>query len=104
MSSRKIRAICLLLLLFLQSGKAQKLTQFSTDTTKFTRDLSLYFFENSANKEQAAEYIKNFEKLWKENVIAGYFKDICMETSNKLLAKRMKPHPFFYGYLNSVIN
>jgi hypothetical protein len=86
------------------SGSAQKLTQFSTDTAKFTKDLNLYFLENSANKETAGEYIRNFEKLWKENVIAGYFKETIMETSNEMLAKRMKPYPFFYGYLNTVVN
>ncbi len=83
---------------------AQKFTQFSTDTTKFTKDLSQYFFDNSANKEQAGEYIRSFEKLWKENIIAGYFKEVIMTTSNTMLGKRMKPYPFFYGYLNTVMN
>src|SRR4051812_17722597 len=83
---------------------AQKITQFSTDTTKFTKDLAQYFFDNSANKEQAADYIRNFEKLWKENIIAGYYKEISMQTANVMLSKRMKPYPFFYGYLNTVIN
>ncbi len=90
------------LLLFLLP--AQKMTQFSTDTTKFTKDLGQYFLENSANKEQAADYIRNFEKLWKENIIAGYFKEIIMQTANTMLTKRMKPYPYFYGYLNTVIN
>ncbi len=85
-------------------GYSQKLTQFSTDTTKFTTDLGKYFMENSANRDKAADYIKNFEKLWKNNVIAGYFKDVIMETSNTMYARRMKPHPFFYGYINTVIN
>jgi hypothetical protein len=80
------------------------MTQFSSDTTKFTRDLSVYFLENSANKDQAADYIRGFEKMWKENVVAGYFKEIIINTSNTMLAKRMKPHPFFYGYLNTVVN
>ncbi len=93
------RYIITALLLFLLSlGKAQKLTQFSTDTTKFTKDLAQYFQDNSANKEQAAEYIRNFEKLWKESKVAGYFKEIIMTTSNTMLTKRMKPYPYFYGY------
>src|SRR5688572_27682953 len=86
------------------SAFAQKLTQFSTDTTKFTKDLSQYFQENSANKEQAADYIRDFEKLWKENIIAGYYKEVCMSTANTMLARRMKPYPFFHGYLNTVVN
>jgi hypothetical protein len=81
--------------LFCLTGWSQKLTQFSSDTAKFTRDLSGYFLENSANKDQAADYIRGFEKMWKENVIAGYFKEIIINTSNTMLAKRMKPHPFF---------
>ena len=84
--------------------RAQKLTQFSTDTMKFTKDLSIYFFDNSANKEQASDYIRNFEKLWKDNVIAGNFKEIIMTTSNTMLGRRMKPYPFFYSYLNTVVN
>lgn len=75
-----------------------------TDTTKFTKDLAQYFQDNSANKEQAAEYIRNFEKLWKESKVAGYFKEIIMTTSNTMLTKRMKPYPYFYGYLNTVVN
>jgi hypothetical protein len=97
-------AIIILLVLLSLSGSAQKITQFSSDTTKFVKDLSLYFLDNSANKGQAEDYIKNFEKLWKDNVIAGTFKDIVMNTSNTMLAKRMKPYPFFYGYLNTIIN
>src|SRR4051812_43855386 len=60
----------------LTSLRAQKMTQFSSDTVKFTKELGQYFYENSANKEAAAEYIKKFEKLWKENIIAGYYKDV----------------------------
>ncbi len=84
--------------------QAQKITQFSSDTVKFTRDLGQYFIDNSANKEQAATYIRDLEKLWKENKIAGYYKEIIIETSNTMLGKRMKPYPFFYGYINTVIN
>lgn len=94
----------LLLLLTAVPATAQKLTQFSTDTTKFIKDLNTYFFENSANKDQAADYIRALDKLWKDNVIAGYYKEVAMETANTMLAKRMKPYPFFYGYFNTIIN
>ncbi|MEI6020848.1 MAG: hypothetical protein WCR21_06940, partial [Bacteroidota bacterium] len=94
----------LLFILFARMGHAQKLTQFSTDTAKFTKDLNIYFSENSANRDQAADYIRNFEKLWKEGVIVGYFKETIMQTSNVMLKRRMKPYPYFYGYLNTVIN
>jgi hypothetical protein len=96
--------LVLLLILPALPGRAQKLTQFSTDTTKFTHDLGQYFLENSANKDQASDYIRNFERLWKDNVIAGYYKEITMETANTMLGKRMKPYPYFYSYLNTIVN
>jgi len=86
------------------NAHAQKLNQLSSDTNKYTKDLNLYFLENSANKEQAGAYVRAFEKKWQENVIAGYYKEIIIETTNKMLAKRMKPYPYFMGYLNTVIN
>lgn len=100
------RSICIsLFVIVCLAGTAQtKLTQFSTDTTKFTRDLNQYFQDNSANKVQAADYIREFEKIWKDNIVAGYYKEIIMETSNTMLAKRMKPYPYFIGYLNTVVN
>lgn len=48
--------------------------------------------------------MRDFEKLWKENIIAGYYKEIAMETSNAMLTKRMKPYPYFIGYLNTIVN
>lgn len=101
---KQIVSVFILLLFSCAIGKAQKLTQFSTDTTKFTKDLNQYFQDNSANKETAADYIREFEKLWKANVIAGYYKEIAMETANTMLSKRMKPYPYFIGYLNTIVN
>ncbi len=84
--------------------KAQKLTQFSSDTMKFMGDLRTYFIDNSANKELAEDYIKILEKLWKDNVITGYYKEIAITTANTMLTKRMKPYPYFQGYFNTLVN
>ncbi len=97
-------SILFILLAFTSGFRAQKLTQFSTDSLKFTKDFAQYMIEFSANKEQASEYVRNFEKLWKENVIAGYFKEVSMNTANAMLNKRMKPYPYFYGYFNTLMN
>jgi hypothetical protein len=106
MHSRFLRLLVTVAVLLFAGGDAgaQKLTQFSTDTSKFIRDLNQYFLDNSANRENAAEYMRNLDKEWKENLIAGYFKEVIMETSNLMLAKRMKPYPFFIGYINTVTN
>jgi hypothetical protein len=105
MFSKSIKSLLFACLLaFSLNAGAQKLTQFANDTSKFTRDLSQYFLENAVNKEQTQEYLRNFEKLWATNVIAGYYKEVCIKTANAMLAKRMKPYPYFQGYFNSVIN
>jgi hypothetical protein len=100
---KNVLSVFLLISLCL-NGKAQKSNQFANDTIKFTRDLTVYFLDNVARKDEAQEYMKNFEKLWNENKIAGYYKEISIKTANAMLAKRMKPYPFFYGYFNSLIN
>src|SRR6218665_372631 len=92
------------LLLCTQTVRAQKITQFANDTGKFVRDLNAYFIESAVNKEQAVEYMRNFEKLWNTNVIAGYYKEISIKTSNAMLAKRLKPYPYFYSFFNTIIN
>ncbi|MBA3665428.1 MAG: hypothetical protein H0W61_14630, partial [Bacteroidetes bacterium] len=84
--------------------KAQKITQFANDTNKFVKDLGAYFFDNTVNKEEAAVYIKNFEKFWKENIISGYYKEVSIKTANAMLARKMKPYPFFYSYFSTLVN
>ncbi len=96
--------IIVLLMLFYFGGHAQKTNQFASDTTKFPRDLAQYITENTVNKEQAVEFVKNFEKLWTTNVIAGYFKETSIKTANAMLAKKFKPYPYFYSYFNTLIN
>ena len=83
---------------------AQKTIEFSNDTVKFSKELSDYFIDNSANKETAKDYIRVFEKLWKDNVITGYYKQAAINTANEMLKKRFKPYPYFYGYINTLIN
>lgn len=96
--------LLLALLICFNASKGQKVTQFANDTAKFVKDLAAYFYDNTVNKEEAAAYMKNFDKMWKENVIAGYFKEVSIKTANAMLAKRMKPYPYFYGYFNTLIN
>jgi hypothetical protein len=84
--------------------KAQKVNQFANDTGKFVNDLTQYMVENSISKLESQDYMKNFEIMWKTNVIAGYYKEVAMRTANAMLAKRMKPYPYFYGYFNTLIN
>ncbi|MBK9282923.1 MAG: hypothetical protein IPM51_01235 [Sphingobacteriaceae bacterium] len=80
------------------------MTQFANDTAKFIRDIEVFMLENTVNKVQAVDFMKDFAILWKENIIAGYYKDVCITTSNNMLKKKLKPFPFFYSYYNTLIS
>jgi hypothetical protein len=62
-----IKKMLLILSLALTANviKAQKLTQFSSDSIKFYKELNDYFMDFSANKKDAEEYMLGFQKVWK---------------------------------------
>lgn len=99
------KIITLVILFFsITSFKAQKLTQFSTDSVKFAKELNDYFFEFSANKKDAEEYMLNFQKIWKSPDFPSQYRAAMYKTCNAMLQRKLKPYPYFISYINSVIN
>jgi hypothetical protein len=87
-----------------QLANAQKLTQFSTDSVKYIKELDTYFYDFSANKKDAEDYMKNFEKAWKSPDFSSKYRAAVYKTSNAMLQRKLKPYPYFIGYLNAVVN
>jgi hypothetical protein len=83
---------------------AQKLTEFSTDSIKFVKELHDYFYDFSANKEEAEKYVLDFQKIWKMPDFPRKYRVALYKTSNAMLQKKLKPYPYFIGYINSVLN
>lgn len=93
------------LLLFLsQFGFAQKLTEFSKDSVKFIKELNEYFYDFSANKKDAEDYISDFQKIWKTPAFAPKYRAAVYRTSNAMLQRKLKPYPYFISYLNAVVS
>lgn len=90
--------------LIIHISNAQKITQFSTDSVKFIKELNDYFYDNSANKKDAEEYIIGFQKSWKSPDFSSKFKIAVYKTSNAMLTRKLKPFPYFINYLNSVVS
>ena len=84
-----------LLITFTQLVNAQKITQFSSDSVKFIKELNDYFYDNSANKKEAEEYVLNFGKVWKSPDFASRYRAAIYKTSNSMLQRKLKPHVFF---------
>lgn len=90
-----------LILAFIQTilGLAQKNNfAFSSDTTKFLKEIEEYFYANTGNKKEAEEFLTDFNKRWKDNQIAGFYKQNIIETSNLFVQKKLKPYPYFMKY------
>lgn len=93
-----------LLLVAVNAVTAQKLTQFSTDSVKFIKELNDYFYEFSANKKDAEEYMLGFQKVWKSPDFSSKYRAAVYKTSNAMLQRKLKPYPYFISYLNAVVN
>jgi len=96
--------ILILFLFFSFSAFSQKITAFTPDTAKFIKELDAYFQEGSANKEDATKFIENFKKFWQTGAFSKGYKDYVYTTSNSLLAKKLKPYPYFQNYLIAISN
>ena len=84
--------------------KGQKLTQFTPDSVKFIKELNDYFYEFSANKKDAEEYMLNFSKFWKSPEFGSNYRQAVYKTSNAMLQRKLKPYPYFINYLNTIVN
>lgn len=85
-------------------ASAQKLTQFSSDSVKYLKELNEYFYDFSANKKDAEEYVLNFQKVWKSPDFSSKYRAAVYKTSNAMLQRKLKPYPYFISYLNAVVN
>lgn len=83
---------------------AQKLTQFSTDSVKFYKELNEYFMEFSANKKDAEDYMNNFLKIWKSPDFPTKYRQALYKTSNAMLQRKLKPYPYFISYINALVS
>ena len=93
--------VCLALSTFL---KAQKLTQFTSDSVKYYKELNDYFMDFSANKDKAEEYMKNFQKTWKNPEFPSKYRQALYKTSNAMLQRKLKPYPYFMGYIDALLS
>lgn len=83
---------------------AQKLTEFSRDSVRFIKELNDYFYDFSANKKDAEEYMSGFQKVWKSPEFSSKYRAAVYKTSNTMLQRKLKPYPYFISYLNAVVN
>ncbi|MEW6772504.1 MAG: hypothetical protein AB1304_00735 [Bacteroidota bacterium] len=100
---KKLVGYTFLLIFIFQYVFSQKNNfSFSSDTTKFIKELEEFFYANTGNKKEAEEFLNDFNKRWKNNQIAGFFKQNIIETSNLFVQKKLKPYPYYFKYYRIV--
>ena len=83
---------------------SQKLTQFSNDSIKFPKELSEFFYDFSANKQDAEVYMLDFQKTWKTSYFTPKYRFAIYNTCNAMLQRKLRPYPYFISYLNAVMD
>ena len=101
-----IKKILIIAFLFscLNNINAQKNVLFTSDSVKFIKELNDYFYDFSANKKDAEEYMIGFTKMWKSPEFSSIYKQSMYKTCNTMLQRKLKPFPYFIGYMNAVVN
>lgn len=90
--------IPLFLTILTQTISAQGL--FSTDSTKFLKDVVSYL--GQVNKQDAKEFQKAFEPIWFGGVYTPAERALIYSASNQIAMKKLKIYPDFKEYLISV--
>ncbi len=91
----------LILPLFLLIGtKSYSQSFFSTDSTKFIKEISNYL--GTANKEDAKEFTKIFEPIWFGGNYTPSMRASIYSAANDIALKRLKIYPDFKNYLLAI--
>ncbi len=83
---------------------SQKTNYFSNDTAKFLSDLNIYYIDNTGNRMEAENLMKDITAKWNQNYFAGYYKELIIKTANIMASRKLKPSPFFVSYFKVLEN
>jgi len=104
-SNIKLKSVFLgICILFSVISHAQKGNYFSNDTAKFLSDLNIYYIDNTGNRIEAENLMKDITSKWNQNYFAGYFKELIIKTANIMAVRKLKPVPFFVSYFKVLEN
>lgn len=83
------------------SAKSYGQQTFSTDSTKFLKEIVGYFAQ--VNREDAKAFEKQFEPIWFGGKFTPTIRANVYSTANLMVQKRLKPYPEIKNYMLSVM-
>ncbi|MBL0310642.1 MAG: hypothetical protein IPP77_13510 [Bacteroidetes bacterium] len=84
------------------SLRAQTLTSFPKDPDEFVKELDRFMTAGRADKN--IEAIAAFKKMQKEGKISNTLIESMVTPCNAMLSRTMSPAPYYYNYINAVMN
>ncbi|MCB9189454.1 MAG: hypothetical protein H6599_09275 [Flavobacteriales bacterium] len=95
---KRLIFISILVLLSFTTGFSQGI--FSTDSTKFLKDIVDYL--GQVNKQDAKDFQKEFEPIWFGGVYSPAERALIYSATNQIAMKKMKIYPDFKEYLIAI--
>ncbi len=96
--------LLILLGIFLQQGvKGQnKITEFSSDSVKFLKELEDYLQTGLTTHSDVKTFMEQFTVVWKTGAYTSEYKNATVDISNEMLAQHIPVYPQFQAFLNSM--
>lgn len=100
---KRLLSLTFLIVLFI-SGYSQRFDSFSSSTTETVAEMKAFFATAPGDrKKESDEMMTRFEEFWASPWLNQSIMEDFIETSNQLLAKKMRPYPHFKSFINAYI-
>ncbi|MCF8296436.1 MAG: hypothetical protein K9J13_02730 [Saprospiraceae bacterium] len=93
-----------ILLLFSEYTFSQTFRKLTNRTDKYIAEIKEFFndIDNSREKKIGKEFLEQFAVIYDSGVLSEDQKKLMIQTSNDMLAKKMRQFPHFYKYLSTI--
>lgn len=97
--------ILILLMTVMGYVRSQEITHFSSDSVLFIGEVK-ELFKNVTNEKTAdiRRMLSDFEDEWTRGMFSERQKEQIYQTANLMLREQLRPYPYFYDYLSTVLH
>jgi hypothetical protein len=84
---------------------SQEIKQFTADPVIFPQEMKTFFEQVTGdNSQDVKKMMSEFEDTWKSGTFNSNQQTLIYYMSNLMLKSQLKPYPYFYNYLRTIVN